>query len=1316
MTTYYWIGLGGDDDWSNPANWSTTPPGTSGGSPGVPGPSDIAYVDDALAIDGSGATVKSAFFQDDTLHNGYVTTLLTGALTTTTDLSVQGDTANTTYYDLEVNSGGSLTASNGLAGDASVNIDDDGILEIDGGHFNETLGGVEVGARADGSLFISGGSATIANASTNAALTLGNTATGVGYVQVSGVGSTLTINGSGVNDGYAGQSALNVVDAAQVTVDDDLFLGSVDGAVGQVNVETDDALLTVASFVAVGEAGLGEMYIRGGGTAAFGSLDIAVQGTSGDAAEDSPSLVLVEGGGSTAADKPLNGVVSFAQTNNETATLTVVDGITVGDAGYGELYVGYEGFASGASLDIAVQPTSGVYAGSTLSNSITAGDPSFAEVEQGSLTIGGAITVGDAGYGELEVGDGGVVSGASLDVAKQQSSGAVGGSAAAGSATFGNPSYVIVNYATLSLSGEATIGDAGYGEMLIQSGAVVSAGSLDVAAQSTSGGYGATHSSGSVDTGSPSFVGMTGGTLTIANAALVGDGGYGGVNISAGSMTVGSLDIAVQSTSGETDAFDRSFVEVDDDASSLLVQMDAVVGDAGYGALTDFNGATTTIDGNLFVASQSTSGSFSANPAEDAPDFVTVSGSGSELTVDGSATIGYGGYGELDDSFGAKTTIAGGLFIADDATSGSFADAAPDVVEVDGTGASIAVAGATTIGVKGDGELLATGGGAFTTTSVYMTDGAINVDSASLVSIGMGTATVSTGVDVQSSGYIYGSGSVTGAIENDGEITAAGGVLQLDGAVAGVGADVIDAGSTLDFQAAVSGQYVDFNSTGALATLQLDAAAAPAAGATFSATVENFGNNDAIDLTGLTYKAGATAVVTGSNLAVTSDGVTENFTLSSPGATNFYARQDSGTGTIVTDTPPCYARGARILTARGEVAVEALVVGDLAVTASGALRPIVWIGHRNVDLSRHRRPERVNPVRIEAGALAPNIPVRDLVVSPEHALWLDEALVCAGELVNGATIRQEAWREVEYFHVELESHDILLAEGCPAESYLDCGNRNSFENGDGALALHPEWRPSADSRLFASPSQRARLKERLAERAAALGHASALAAHRAYEEARAQAPRDNFVRNPRGEGAVCGRIGEGGSAPAFWWCDAPPGVAVEIAGAGVEAGLPYVDIRFVGSAQGEGNCAIYPAPGTGIAAERGQDWTFSCHLRWVGGSYAGVRSLSLYFDEYGANGDYLDGVPRSLRPPGVDPLALQRVSATHCVRRRDARSLTGYVQARIEAGATVDLTLRVAGFQIERGDYPSGLRLPAEGAFRWLGGQRGAVRQTAEAA
>lgn len=153
---------------------------------------------------------------------------------------------------------------------------------------------------------------------------------------------------------------------------------------------------------------------------------------------------------------------------------------------------------------------------------------------------------------------------------------------------------------------------------------------------------------------------------------------------------------------------------------------------------------------------------------------------------------------------------------------------------------------------------------------------------------------------------------------------------------------------------------------------------------------------------------------------------------------------------------PCFTAGTRILTARGEIAVEHLVPGDIAITHAGEEREIVWVGRREIDIARHPRPEAVLPVIIEAGALADNNPANRLTVSPDHALFIDGVLVQAKDIVNGVSIRQvTTLARVRYFHVELECHDILFAEGAPAESYLDTGHRGVFDNADEPLILHP---------------------------------------------------------------------------------------------------------------------------------------------------------------------------------------------------------------------------------------------------------------------
>ncbi len=144
---------------------------------------------------------------------------------------------------------------------------------------------------------------------------------------------------------------------------------------------------------------------------------------------------------------------------------------------------------------------------------------------------------------------------------------------------------------------------------------------------------------------------------------------------------------------------------------------------------------------------------------------------------------------------------------------------------------------------------------------------------------------------------------------------------------------------------------------------------------------------------------------------------------------------------------PCFASGTLIRTEAGDVAVEDLRVGDSVCMASGGLRPVRWLGHRRVDCRRHPAPEKVRPVRVRAHAFGGGLPVRDLVLSPEHALLLDGHLVPVHVLIDGVLVVQEAWERVTYHHVELDRHDVLLAEGLAAESYLDTGNRASFANG-----------------------------------------------------------------------------------------------------------------------------------------------------------------------------------------------------------------------------------------------------------------------------
>ncbi len=155
----------------------------------------------------------------------------------------------------------------------------------------------------------------------------------------------------------------------------------------------------------------------------------------------------------------------------------------------------------------------------------------------------------------------------------------------------------------------------------------------------------------------------------------------------------------------------------------------------------------------------------------------------------------------------------------------------------------------------------------------------------------------------------------------------------------------------------------------------------------------------------------------------------------------------------------CYGAGTFILTERGEIAIEALAIGDNVVTASGALRPIRWLGHRRIDISRHPDPAAVWPVRVMADAFGDGLPRRDLWLSPGHNIAIDGMLTPISALINGRSIAQVKRAQVEYWHVELDTHDIVLAEGLPAETYLDCGNRTAFTNGGAFVEAHPDFKP-----------------------------------------------------------------------------------------------------------------------------------------------------------------------------------------------------------------------------------------------------------------
>jgi len=165
----------------------------------------------------------------------------------------------------------------------------------------------------------------------------------------------------------------------------------------------------------------------------------------------------------------------------------------------------------------------------------------------------------------------------------------------------------------------------------------------------------------------------------------------------------------------------------------------------------------------------------------------------------------------------------------------------------------------------------------------------------------------------------------------------------------------------------------------------------------------------------------------------------------------------AGNTSIDVGTPLCFRAGTMIATEDGEIAVEELRPGDTVRTYDGDRATIVWLGRRHMNCARHPHPEQVWPIRVSAGAFAQYTPRRALFLSPNHAVFVLDRLIPIRHLVNGTTIAVVRVDEVTYHHVELARHDLLLAEGVAAESYLDTGDRADFTNSGAVMRLFPDF-------------------------------------------------------------------------------------------------------------------------------------------------------------------------------------------------------------------------------------------------------------------
>ena len=246
----------------------------------------------------------------------------------------------------------------------------------------------------------------------------------------------------------------------------------------------------------------------------------------------------------------------------------------------------------------------------------------------------------------------------------------------------------------------------------------------------------------------------------------------------------------------------------------------------------------------------------------------------------------------------------------------------------------------------------------------------------------------------------------------------------------GTGSVTIQAGSTLEVTGSIaSTETIVFQ--GPNGYLHLD----NPAGA--SGSVIGFDATDIVDLKGVdpgsvSYGAGALSFQGGHSFPLTT----------APGAQVRIAASADGTEV----TALCFLPDTLIETPGGQMTVQDLRVGDIVATWGGKQRSIAWIGTGSVVATAgHRGP--ATPVIVRKGALGPNMPFRDLHVTKGHSLLLDGVLIPVEFLVNHRSIVwDDRSQEATLYHIELDSHDVLIANGAPAESYRDDGNRWLFLN------------------------------------------------------------------------------------------------------------------------------------------------------------------------------------------------------------------------------------------------------------------------------
>lgn len=962
-------------------------------------------------------------------------------------------------FDAVVSSGGTLNVglpsiSGGIASHTMVS---------GGGRVNVMSGGTTVSAVLIGSGTSRYAIEAVSNGGTASATSILNT--GELVVSSGGVASDTTVSstlfGTGLNGGLfvqSGGSSINAqINNSGLEV---VFSGGTDS-----NTTVDSG-----GFLTVSSGGMAsDTEVNGGGV-----LTVYVSGASLSAA-------LLGSGTTNSAREILSGGTATGTTVTDTGKLvvlaggvasgTIVNSTHFGTGSNGGLFVSSGGSATNAQINSGGVEV--VFSGGTDSNT--------------TVDSGGNLTVSSGGVASDTKVNGGsvlvVVSGGS------SLSAAVLGSGTANSA---------LEVLSGGVASDTSVTDTG--KLLILAGGVAS----DTVVNSTLLGSG---SNGGL------FV-SSGGSATDAQ---INSGGVevvfsGGTDSSATVDSGGILMVSSGGVASDTEINGGSFVSVFDGGQSADVQVNSggaeIVASGGKDYRATIVGGTQYVYGSAVSAILQQLDTVIRNE-----QIVESGGLASSTTIFGvHETVSSGGIDISAYASGGEQDVYGSANVAiirDGGTQVVYSGGVTSLTSLSGLNSPIGIAKEivsggtafdTSVGTNGELDVLGVGSDAGhakgTASSTWLDSGGLEHVSSGAAdfatTINGGSVETVYGDATTSSASVFGNDRAVGKLVLDGGISFSAAVFS--GGELDVSNDLVAAGDSLAPFTALHGSalYTDVEGGGILHIFQggvafdttlsgggkliLEAGAVASGAITFEATgneldilgtnmptalLNGFSSGNSIDLESVDLVSGGHAELLAGNVLRVTEGAshydlalgpTENFS-----DFKFKTIDDGSNHVLIVESIACYCRGVSIESANGEVPVETLAIGDLVKTRRGELRPIKWIGKRSYGGRFIMGRRDILPICIRAGALDDDVPCRDLRISPHHAMYLEGVLVEAKDLVNGVSIMQaEQVDEVEYFHIELDTHDVIFAEGAPSETFVDDDSRGMFHNAHEYREMYPE--------------------------------------------------------------------------------------------------------------------------------------------------------------------------------------------------------------------------------------------------------------------